>query len=259
MFVNANINGKVAKSVMIDTGTTHNFISKAEAERLRLKIKKDISHMKAVNSKAMPTLGLSKGVPLKLGHWEGKTDLVVVPMDDFDVILGMNFLLEKKVIPIPNTHNLLIMGEKSCVVSTKIKQPSEPRLLSALQFKKRLKHQEVTYVLVPLVKDEPKGEAIQREIKGVLKAYEDVMPPELLKALPPRRSIDHVIELLPGRKPPAKASYIMALPELAELSKQLGDLLEAVFIKTSKAPFGASVLFQKKHDGSLRLCGLQSS
>lgn len=46
----------------------------------------------------------------------------------------------------------------------------------------------------------------------------------------------------------------MAPPELAELRKQLDELLEAGFIRPPKAPFGAPVLFQKKDDGSLRLC-----
>lgn len=46
----------------------------------------------------------------------------------------------------------------------------------------------------------------------------------------------------------------MAPPELAELRKQLKELLDAGFIRPSKAPYGASVLFQKKHDGPLRLC-----
>ena len=59
---------------------------------------------------------------------------------------------------------------------------------------------------------------------------------------------------LPGAKPPAKAAYRMAPPELAELRKQLKDLLEAGFIRPSKAPYGAPVLFLKKHNGSLRLC-----
>ena len=32
------------------------------------------------------------------------------------------------------------------------------------------------------------------------------------------------------------------------------ELLDAVVIQPSKAPYGALVLFQKKHDGSLRMC-----
>ena len=46
----------------------------------------------------------------------------------------------------------------------------------------------------------------------------------------------------------------MAPPELAKLRKQLNELLQAGFIRPSKALFGAPTLFQKKQDGSLRLC-----
>ena len=46
--------------------------------------------------------------------------------------------------------------------------------------------------------------------------------------------------------------YRMAPPELEELRRQLKELLDSGFIQPSKAPYGAPVLFQKKHDGSLR-------
>ncbi|KAJ7978484.1 Retrotransposon protein, putative, Ty3-gypsy subclass [Quillaja saponaria] len=92
------------------------------------------------------------------------------------------------------------------------------------------------------------------QASGVLKEYEGVMPDKLPQTLPPRRGIDHEIELVPGIKPPAKAPYRMAPPELAELRKQLNELLESGFIRPSKAPFGAPVLFQKKQDRSLRMC-----
>ena len=39
-----------------------------------------------------------------------------------------------------------------------------------------------------------------------------------------------------------------------ELWKQLDKLLKGGLIHSSKDPFGAPVLFQKKQDGSLRLC-----
>jgi len=80
------------------------------------------------------------------------------------------------------------------------------------------------------------------------------MPPQLPITLPPRRAIDHQIELVSGARPPAKAPYRMAPVELEELRKKLEELLEAGDIKTSKAPYRAPVLFQKKEDGSLKLC-----
>ncbi|KAL0541449.1 hypothetical protein IC582_021494 [Cucumis melo] len=80
------------------------------------------------------------------------------------------------------------------------------------------------------------------------------MPDSLPKSLPPRRMIDHEIELVLGAKPPAKNAYCMVPPELAKLWKQLDELLNAGFIRSAKAPYEAPILFQKKKDVSLRLC-----
>ena len=102
--------------------------------------------------------------------------------------------------------------------------------------------------------DAPTKEEIPDGVRKVLEEFKDVMPPELPKRLPPRREVDHVIELEPGSRPPAMAPYRMAPPELEELRKQLKELLDAGFIRPSKSPYGAPVLFQKKHDGSLRMC-----
>ena len=57
MFVDATLNGKPTKSVMINTGATHNFVYDIEAKRLGLKLEKDVGRMKAVNSKALVTTG----------------------------------------------------------------------------------------------------------------------------------------------------------------------------------------------------------
>ena len=42
--------------------------------------------------------------------------------------------------------------------------------------------------------------------------------------------------------------------ELEELRKQLKELLDSGHIRSSKVPFGAPILFQKKKEGTLRLC-----
>ena len=62
IFVDATLNGKPAKNVMIDTSTTHNFVYEVEAKCLGLKLEKDVGHMNAVNSKALATTGLAKQV-----------------------------------------------------------------------------------------------------------------------------------------------------------------------------------------------------
>jgi len=54
--------------------------------------------------------------------------------------------------------------------------------------------------------------------------------------------------------PPAKAPYRMSHEELKELKVQLEELLAKGYIKPSKSPYGASVLFVHKKDGTLRMC-----
>lgn len=44
------------------------------------------------------------------------------------------------------------------------------------------------------------------------------------------------------------APYMMSASELAELKKQLEDLLEKIFMRPSVSPWGALVLLVKKKD-----------
>ncbi|KAL4031055.1 hypothetical protein IC575_009311 [Cucumis melo] len=190
---------------------------------------------------------------IRLGGWSGLVDFVVVKMDDFDVVLGMEFLLEHQVIPMPLAKCLVITGPtpRLCI---DLRQPDGLKMISAMQLKKGLSRDEPTFMAIPLKSSENSGETVPKEIMRVLEKYRDVMPDSLPKSLPPRRMIDHEIELVPGAKLPAKNAYRMAPPELAELRKQLDELLNAGFIRPAKAPYGAPVLFQRKKDGSLRLC-----
>ena len=50
------------------------------------------------------------------------------------------------------------------------------------------------------------------------------------------------------------APYRMSPIELAELKKQLEELLDKQFIRTSVPSWGAPLLLVKKKDGTMRLC-----
>jgi len=54
--------------------------------------------------------------------------------------------------------------------------------------------------------------------------------------LPPDWKIEFVIELVPGTAPISMAPYRMALAELAELKKQLQQLLDKGLIQPSVSP-----------------------
>jgi hypothetical protein len=83
--------------------------------------------------------------------------------------------------------------------------------------------------------------------------YADVFPDEL-PGMPPDRDIEFAIELQPGTTPISKRPYRMQPAELAELKKQLQELLDKGVIRPSTSPWGCLALFVKKEDESLRLC-----
>jgi hypothetical protein len=72
--------------------------------------------------------------------------------------------------------------------------------------------------------------------------------------MPPDRDIEFAIKLQPGTAPISKRPYRMPPAELAELKKQLQELLDKGFIRPSTSPWGCPALFLKKKDESLRLC-----
>ncbi|RVW25255.1 Transposon Tf2-2 polyprotein [Vitis vinifera] len=91
MYVEALVNGKATKA-LVDTGVTHNFVSEDEARRLELQASKEGGWLKAVNSAAKPSHGVVRGVTMHIGSWEGMVDFTVAPIDDFKMVLGMDFL-----------------------------------------------------------------------------------------------------------------------------------------------------------------------
>ena len=60
MLVNAMLNGKPTKSVMIDICVTYNFLLEVKVKGQRLVLEKDVGPRKAVNLKALATIGLAK-------------------------------------------------------------------------------------------------------------------------------------------------------------------------------------------------------
>ena len=254
MYLKVMVNGHAVQA-MLDTGATNNFVSQRLVGSLGLTVSKCSSKIKAVNSGAQPIQGTAHSL-LKVGRWEQECSFMAVPLDDFDLILGIEFFVKAKAVAMPHLRGLFITDE-ACpdfIPVTFERQKAGKSIISAAQLKSGMKRGETT-MLAALV--EIKADQVVEVpdcVAKVLSEFDNVMPPELPKKLPPRRNIDHKIELEPGARPPARAPYRMAPLELAELRKQLDELLEAGYLQPSKAPYGAPVLFQKKQDGSLRMC-----
>lgn len=82
----------------------------------------------------------------------------------------------------------------------------------------------------------------------------DVFDRAQANVLPPHRPWDHPIDLQPGKHPPVARPYSMNQDELKVLREYLDKELSKGFIRVSKSPAAAPVLFVKKPNGDLRFC-----
>lgn len=216
-------------------------------------------------------------IRIRIGSMTDTVVCQVLDMPGFDIILGDDWLLQRRV------H--LDFGNKCAFVYTKGKRHTvksaparftsgegvkaqdkgsakAPMFLTALQVKRIVSRRERAF-LVQVVdsKDQPCKLAVLQEVSGstssaqlqsLLTEYDDVFGE--LKELPPKRPIAHVIPLEPGAKPIFKNMYRLTPKEKAEVERQIKDLLAKGLIEPSSSPWGAPVLFVPKQDGSLRMC-----
>ncbi|KAK8595493.1 hypothetical protein V6N13_016860 [Hibiscus sabdariffa] len=116
LYADVTVNGKATRA-MLDTGASHNFVSIDEADRLGLK-----------------ATGAKGAVKAIVGTWSGRMNYTIVPMDDFKVILGLEFFNQAKAIPMPFANAMTITkGKQASVVPTVRATKEEVKVLSALQ------------------------------------------------------------------------------------------------------------------------------
>ena len=85
--------------------------------------------------------------------------------------------------------------------------------------------------------------------------YSNVFLAENAAELPENTGMnEHAIELEEGKQPPFGPIYSLGPVELETLKTYIKTNLANNFIRLSKSPARASILFDRKPDGSLRLC-----
>jgi Reverse transcriptase (RNA-dependent DNA polymerase)/Retroviral aspartyl protease len=243
--------------VLIDSGATENFISKEFATKNKLK-------MREVRNG--PTVRLADGnsynclqkvnCMVHVGPYSTRVDAFVFPLPQFDVILGTPWLLEV---------NPQIDWQQGSVSLTTADGPvtlytnedysiTRKHLLTAMQAARAIEAGDEAFLLIIRVPEEALDNPQNVDVDKLLQEFSDVFPDELPDELPPKREVDHCIELEPGNPPPSRPPYRLSYMELAELKKQLEELLKQGFIRPSTSPFGAPILFVKKKGGALRMC-----
>ncbi|XP_071728753.1 uncharacterized protein [Rutidosis leptorrhynchoides] len=166
-------------------------------------------------------------------------DLMPIEIGSFDVVIGMDWLsknraevvcFEKAIrITLDNGENLMVYGDKTSV---------KLNLISCMKAQKYLR-KGYQAILAHVKEIETEEKRIQDV--PIVREFPNIFPEEL-PGLPPYRSVEFQIDLVPGAVPIVRSPYRLAPSELKELSNQLQELLD-------RGGVLMRVLIDRKQDG----------
>ena len=239
--------------VLIDLGATHSFISREYVARVGTTLVPlgcSLEIATPTGESLWPNQML-KGSLFSIEGQDIEADLILINLKGLDVILGMDWLaanyasrdcfLKEVIFRRPGLLVVVFYGERRRALSGLISAISA-RCLLQKGCKGYLAHVVDTCSNKVRLEDVP-------VVRDFLDVFLDDLP-----GLPLEREIDFPIDLVPGTTPISLPPYRMAPTELRELKAQLQELVGGGFIRPSISPWGASVLFVKKKDGTWRLC-----
>ncbi|KAL4572158.1 hypothetical protein LXL04_018928 [Taraxacum kok-saghyz] len=133
MFVEAKVCGRNTKA-LVDSGATHSFMAEDEARKLGIPYVEEKGWLKVVNSPYNPILGIARGLPMKIADWEGTIDVIVVPMDDYRMVLGMDFLNKVHPWTIERDNTMRITKGSTIYIVPLERSRTKSRILSMLKY-----------------------------------------------------------------------------------------------------------------------------
>ena len=210
---------------IIDTGATHCFIAIDCANKLGL-VMSNMNGEMVVETPAKGSVTTSLvclSCPLSMFGRYFEVDLVCLPLTGMDVIFGMNWLEYNRVHIncFSKTVHFSSAEEESkveCLTTKQLKQLERDGILMCSLLAHLSVENHAVIDKLPVVNEFP-----------------EVFPDEI-PDVPPDREVEFSIDLVPGRKPVSMAPYRMSASKLAELKKQLEDLLDKKFVRPSVSP-----------------------
>ena len=240
--------------ILVDNGSTHNLISSQFVELAKLHIVPTSTwKVKLANGEGMQT---DRMVPQLQCYCQGQsftTDMVVLEMQPYDAILGCDWLQAHSPMECDWKNRTIKFFEEGRTVTLQ-GLPEPPLQLSSISATKvynSTKGNDIwAFVLLDHTPDsfsptKPKQTSPHPDkIQNLLTAYKDVFTDP--KLLPPQRTYDHAIPLIPGSIPINSRPYHYSPLHKTEIENQVQQLLQAGLIAHSHSPFASPVLLVKK-------------
>ncbi|KAG6518817.1 hypothetical protein ZIOFF_022298 [Zingiber officinale] len=187
--------------ILIDSGSTNNFLDSTLARRLKQKIERASTFdVKVADGRSLTSPGKCEGIKIILPNYELITDLFLLPLDGCDVVLGAQWLRTLGDI-IWNFSQLTMrfqdQGKEVCIRG---KRQDTITSISSYQAERLLKKDCSIFLMQLSIKKDHKGTLYTPpELEILLSKFSMIFAEP--KGLPPSRSHDHRIPLIPGSAP----------------------------------------------------------
>ncbi|KAJ0454022.1 putative nucleotidyltransferase, Ribonuclease H [Helianthus annuus] len=250
-------------SVIIDGGSCTNVASQTLVSKLNLPIQPHPSPYVIHWLNQGKGIRISHRVLLSLSIGKHYTDEIwcdVVPMDACHVLFGRPWQFDRRVTHdgYRNTYSFVHNNRKIVLAPITPTTPSPKpttALSTLLQSELHEYHSVKEFILLGLDEDgNQPPKPLHPLVQSLLKSYDQVFPLEIPPGLPPKRSIQHKIDLIPGSILPNKPAYRTNPRETLEIRKQVDTLLEKGLIRESLSPCAVPTLLVPKKNGEWRLC-----
>lgn len=243
--------------MLLDSGSSHCFINEHIAisipgwQQLQAHV-----HVKVANgSEILYTHELHNLVWGTQGH-TFKTTFKIIPLGSYDIILGMDWLESHSPMHIDCKQKWLSFPHEGRTVKLQGILPDTivGHPISTIQLLAMEKQDSILYTVQVCSIDSATlaDQDWPPEIKELISQYSSIF--EEPTGLPPARSGDHQIPLIPGAQPFRLRSYHYNPAQKEEIEKQIHEMLHKGWIQFSSSPFSSPILLVKKKTGDWRLC-----
>ena len=244
--------------ILIDSGSTHNFVSLRFAKRMNCcKAPAPVFQVMVANGERLRCDEIYLAVPLEIQGYKFKTNMYPLDLQGSDVVLGIQWL--QSLGQVLHDWQRLTM-EFWCKDERFVLQREGTGTVEhqSLQSIARLASNNVKFGVMQLsggsievnLTEPSRDQAIA--LDALLQKYQLVF--QAPTTLPPPRRHDHGIPLEPGSGPVSVRPYRYPHIQKNEIEKAVKEMLSTGIIQPSTSPFSSPILLVKKKDGSWRFC-----
>jgi hypothetical protein len=215
---------------LVDSGSTHNFISSHVASLLQVpQLSGTKQQVQVANGARLPCLGRLAAVQFGIQDHSFSDSFLVIPLEGFDAVLEVQWL--QKLGDISWNFDSLQMSF--------FLEGGHVSLQGLLHHGKsvQLRSLEVGHDL---------------RLQGILDMFKDLFQEP--QGLPPSRPCDHRICLKEGSDPVVVRPCRYPHRQKDEIERQCTEMLAQGIIRPSRSPFSSPVLLVRKADGSWHFC-----